>query len=70
MAATQSQINRLQRFYSQIAGEQVTVEQIGCTIYTFGSEVATLRLFRKMPNGRQEFSKNMGTHFFAVDVSA
>jgi hypothetical protein len=68
MTATPAQIARTQAEYSRIAGEPVTVEQIGGTIYAFGSELATLRLFRKMPNMRQGYSENMKTFYFSVDL--
>jgi hypothetical protein len=66
--ATKSQLNRIEKEYSAIAGEKVTVEQIGSTMYAFGSELATLRLFRKMPNMRQGFSENMNTFFFSIEM--
>jgi len=69
MTATASQIDRTQRDYSAIAGEQVTIEVIGGVLYAYGSELATLRLFRKMPNMRQGFSSNMETFYFAVDLT-
>ena len=65
---TKSQLNRIEKEYSAIAGEKVTVEQIGSTMYAFGSELATLRLFRKMPNMRQGFSENMNTFFFSIEM--
>lgn len=61
-------IKRTQADYSQIAGEPVTVEIIGSALYAFGSELATLRLFRKMPNKRQGYSTNMETFYFSVDL--
>lgn len=67
---TETQLARVQKDYSAIAQEPVTVESIGGVLYAFGSEIATLRLFRKMPNMRQGFSKNMGVFFFAVEVAA
>lgn len=66
--ATKSQLSRIEKEYSAIAGEKVTVEQIGSTMYAFGSELATLRLFRKMPNMRQGFSENMNTFFFSIEM--
>lgn len=68
MTATAAQIARTQAEYSSIAGEPVTIEQIGGAIYAFGSELATLRLFRKMPNMRQGYSENMGTFYFSVEL--
>jgi len=68
MEANAQQLKRTEKEYSAIAGEPVRVEQVGSAIYAFGSEIATLRLFRKMPNMRQGFSENMNTFFFSVEV--
>lgn len=65
---TPAQLARTARDWSNIAGEPVTVEQISGALYAFGSEVATLRLFRKMPNKRQGYSENMKTFYFCVEL--
>lgn len=70
MKTTATQIARTQTDYSKIAGEHVTIEQIGGEIYAFGSELATLRLFRKMPNMRQGYSENMKTFYFCVELKS
>ncbi len=70
MELTAAQLKRTQRDYSAIAGEPVTVEQTGSTVYAFGSELATLRLFRSMPNKRQGYSKNLEKFYFSVDLPA
>ena len=62
-------LNNVKSEYSRIAGEIVDVEMVGGTLYVFGSEMATLRPFRAMPNKRQGYSKNLGKFFFAVDIS-
>ena len=57
-AAMARQVN----FYQSIAGdEQITVEQVHSTLYVFGSELATLRIFAKMKNGRVGYSSNLQT---------
>jgi len=68
--ATAAQIQRTERDYSKIAGEAVRIEVTGSTLYAFGSELATLRLFRKMPNMRQGFSQNLNAFYFSVDLPA
>lgn len=68
MQVTEQQIKRTQAEYSRIAGENVSLEVIGGAIYAFGSELATLRLFRKMPKMRQGYSENMKTFFFCVEL--
>lgn len=65
---TPAQLARTARDWSNIAGEPVTVEQISGALYAFGSELATLRLFRKMPSKRQGYSENMQTFYFCVEL--
>jgi len=43
---TEQQQARVTEEYTTISGEPVTVEQIGSTLYVFGSELATLRCFK------------------------
>ena len=68
MTLTANQIARTARDYSSIAGETVTVEQISGAIYAFGSELATLRLFRTMPTKRQGYSANLKKFYFCVEL--
>lgn len=68
MKLTKAQLDRLQRDYHKIAGESIQIEQIRDTIYCYGSELATLRLFRKMPNKRQGYSENLKTFYFSLDL--
>ena len=65
---TKSQIERVTKDYSSIAKEPVTIEVEGHTLYAFGSEVATLRLFRSMPHVRQEFSENLNTWYISFNL--
>lgn len=67
---TDEQIARTQREYTGIAGEPVRIEVIRSTLYAFGSEIATLRLFRKMPNKRQGYSDNLKSFYFSVELPA
>jgi hypothetical protein len=67
--ATQEQILRTQRDWTTYAGESVRVEEIGGTLYGFGSELATLRIHRKyghLDNVNQGFSGNRGLFFFSL----
>jgi hypothetical protein len=66
--ATEQLIKRTEAEYSRIAGEPVEVQQIGSALYVFGSELATLRLFRKMPNKRQGYSTNLERFYFTLDL--
>lgn len=77
MEITANQIKKVTADWSRIAEEPVRCEMIGGTMYAFGSELATLRLFKAMPqrigtNGalvfnRQFYSTNKGTYFFAIE---
>lgn len=65
---TENQLKRTQQDYSRMIGEQVTVEEIGGALYVFGSELATLRLFRKMPHILQGYSENRKTFYVRIDL--
>ena len=69
MKLTKVQLDRIQRDYHKIAGELIQVEQINDIIYCLGSELATLLLFRKMPTGRQDYSQNLKSFYFSLDLS-
>lgn len=65
---TKNQLKRTQQDYSRMVGEQVIVEEIGGAMYVFGSELATLRLFRKMPHIMQGYSENRQTFYVRIDM--
>jgi hypothetical protein len=65
---TENQLKRTQQDYSRMVGEQVIVEEIGGAMYVFGSELATLRLFRKMPHILQGYSENRKTFYVRIDM--
>ena len=66
--ATNNQIKRVKDNWSEIADEDIKIEQIGSAIYGFGSELAVLRLYRKFNGcGRAEYSKNLATWFFTTE---
>jgi hypothetical protein len=65
---TNAQLERTKCEYGRIAGEPIEVMIIGGCLYVFGSEIATLRLFRQMPSKSQGFSKNLKRHFFSVEL--
>lgn len=53
----------------QYAGENVKVEKITGNYYVFGSELATLRIFKKYKdctNVNQGFSENLNTYYFSI----
>lgn len=68
MAPTITQLQRVEAEYTKLAQEPVEVQFIAGTLYAYGSELATLRLFRAMPTKRQGYSVNLGRHFFAADL--
>lgn len=59
---TATQLTRLTQTYSADAGEPVRCEWVAGTLYIFGSELATLRIFRATFRADcfQGFSKNLG----------
>lgn len=73
---TPNQFERQKREWSLVAGEKIELEYINETLYAFGSELATLRLFKAyqfgIANGtiRQGFSANMNTYYFCLDFRA
>ena len=66
---TPGQLARISRDYTAIAGEILQIEEIGNAVYAFGTELATLRLFRKMPNERQGYSVNLRGYYFCVEIN-
>jgi len=69
---TNNRIQRLTDNYSNIAKEAVSVEIINDVIYVFGSELATLKLlkkFRNSKNARQDYSVNLETFYFSLDLN-
>lgn len=70
--ATQIQLQRLTRDWSQIAGENVVIEQIGSAYYGFCSELGALRLFKKYrysgDKADAKFSPSGDSWFFRLEV--
>lgn len=66
---TAAQIQRVKKEYSLIAGEDISVEECAGDLYVYGSELATLRLFRKMPTLKQGYSENLQTYFLFVELN-
>lgn len=67
--ATANQIARLKKTLEVFAEETLIVEEIGGTWYAFGSELATLRLYRvykASANVTQGFSTNLNTFYFSL----
>ncbi len=68
---TEQQLKRVTLGWSIIAGESVTVENIGGTYYAYGSELGCLRLyyaFRKCGDrAATEYSKNLSTFYFRLE---
>jgi hypothetical protein len=72
---TDDQQKRIIAMMKEFAGEDITVEQITSCLYTFGSELACLRIFAKYnangtvhnKNARVGYSDNLKTWYFALD---
>lgn len=71
---TSEQLKRLGLWWNGIASEQVEIEAIGGAVYAYGSELATLRLFKAYSylahTGKiaADYSVNLQTHFFRMDA--
>lgn len=50
-------IDKIESIYRRIAKEEIEVEAICACVYVFGSELATLRIFRYTPTVRQGYSE-------------
>ncbi len=70
MTITAEMIERVARDWTAYSGEQIAVEYIKGTFYGFGSELATLRLFRKYaPNKKtRQFRSVSKGYCFSLDV--
>ncbi len=67
---------RATRDFKQITKENdIVVEAIRGTVYVFGSELATLRLFKhynkvhRNTKTRQDYSQNRKTYYFSLDTN-
>jgi hypothetical protein len=66
-------LKRTAKTYADIAKEPVRCEVINETLYTYGSELACLRLFHAMPRNSQgvnriAHSDDLKTWYFALDL--
>ncbi len=72
MEITDSLVQRTQLDWRNIAGEYVSVEPIGNTMYGFCSELAALRLFHKYKiidgRAKADYSENRKSWFFRLEV--
>lgn len=55
---------RATKEWSRLAGEPVQVEEVGGTLYAFGSELACLRLWSKMGVGKAQYSSARKSWFW------
>lgn len=79
MAISTKTIERMHCRWNHIAGFEIDrLEQIGSTLYGFGTELGTLRLFANYngkgdaamanPKTRVGYSGHLGVHYFALDL--
>jgi hypothetical protein len=66
MIDSQSNLKKVEAIYSMIACEMVTAKEIGGALYVFGSELGTLRIFRKCPHFRQNYSTSMSSFYVII----
>lgn len=65
-----SYLSRAAAEFTKHAKENVTVEFVKGTFFVWGSELATLRLFKAYSkNGRQNYSVNMGQFYFSLETA-
>ncbi len=73
MEITANQLKLLGQAWSKEAGEELTIEHLSGCVYAYGSEIATLRLLKyyagSMDRAKHDFSKNLGTFFFRLDIN-
>lgn len=69
-----NKLDRFKRDWDSVAKESLIVEQIGGSIYAFGSELACLRLFfyynnaSHNKNSTMKFSPARGSYFFRLET--
>lgn len=72
MQLSTEKLTRIKKDWERIAGEKVEVELTNEYIYGFGSELATLRIFKKYrycENFSQDYNKNINKFFVSLDIS-
>lgn len=65
-------LKRFKNEVTQIAGGEVEVEKIGSAMYMFGTELETLRCLKEWKHckgAHADYSENMKTFFFRLDVN-
>ena len=62
---TERQIQDMKKVFTNIAKEEINLEITDDTFYVYGSELATLRLFKQYKEkATAEYSENLKTYFF------
>jgi hypothetical protein len=68
---TNAKVAKAKAEFEKHAKEELNVEDIGGTLYAFGSELATLRLFKAYAGSgeraKQGYSKNVNSFFFRLE---
>lgn len=68
---TNNEVTRAAHEFERRAGEKLTVENIGGTLYAFGSELATLRLLKAYRDcgerAAASYSDNRESHYFRLE---
>lgn len=70
--ATATQLDRLEKDWTKMAGEEVKVQQTGGAYYALGSELTCLRLFHKYHHcgdrAKASYSKDRKAWYFRLEV--
>lgn len=80
MAISENGLKRVAKDWSNIAKEPIEVEEIKGMVFGFGSELATLRIWRKYTLGIQDgrgdyssldqgYSKNLKAWYFSIETN-
>jgi hypothetical protein len=64
--------DRVKKDWEKTAKEKLDIEEIKGTVYAYGSELATLRLFKSMYKAgdkvKADYSKNLKTFYFRLET--
>ena len=67
---TETHVKRVEEDWKTVAKEEIKIELIAGSLYAFGSELATLRLYRYyegIDDSRQGFSDNLKSYYFCLE---
>ena len=72
MKVTKNQIERIKKDLEFIAKEEIVLDIMEFTAYAYCSEIASLRLlkaYRNVENATADYSNNLNSHYFALEMN-